>query len=165
MAYSKTKRVSKYAAIAWLCLLAIVRHRASRQPAVGQRPAGGRDAHLHDDPALHLGVDRLGHRRSLDLGTSGRLAPPFTGLNASTGEITVKSGANIDYESSDKSYSITISVTDGEDASGEAESPPTTDATTSVRIEVINIDDPGRLRLRQQSRVQKGLRPDREASP
>ena len=64
-------------------------------------------------------------------------------MNASTGEITVKSGANIDYESSDKSYSITISVTDGEDASGEAESPPTTDATTSVRIEVINIDDPG----------------------
>ena len=40
--------------------------------------AGGRDAHLHDDPALHLGVDRLGHRRSLDLGTSGRLAPPST---------------------------------------------------------------------------------------
>ena len=68
-------------------------------------------------------------------------------LNASTGEITVKSGANIDYESSDKSYSITVSVTDGEDASGEAESPPTSDATTSVRIEVINIDDPGTVTL------------------
>ena len=64
-----------------------------------------------------------------------------------TGEITVKSGANIDYESSDKSYSITVSVTDGEDASGAAESPPTSDATTSVRIEVINIDDPGTVTL------------------
>ena len=52
-------------------------------------------------------------------------------LNASTGEITVKSGANIDYESSVKSYSVTVSVTDGEDASGEAESPPTIDATVS----------------------------------
>ena len=68
-------------------------------------------------------------------------------LNASTGEITVKSGANIDYESSVKSYSVTVSVTDGEDASGEAESPPTIDATVSVRIEVINIDDPGIITL------------------
>ena len=68
-------------------------------------------------------------------------------LNASTGEITVKSGASIDYESSDKSYSITVSVTDGEDASGDAESPPTTDATTSVSIEVIDIDEPGIVTL------------------
>ena len=68
-------------------------------------------------------------------------------LNASTGEITVKSGATIDYESSDKSYSITVSVTDGEDASGDAESSPTTDATTSVSIEVINLNEPGTVTL------------------
>ena len=87
---------------------------------------------------------------SLTYSVSGTGAAKFNNvfnLNASTGEITVKSGANIDYESSDKSYSITVSVTDGEDASGEAESPPTSDATTSVRIEVINIDDPGTVTL------------------
>ncbi len=87
---------------------------------------------------------------SLTYSVSGAGAAKFNSvfnLNASTGEITVKSGANIDYESSDKSYSITVSVTDGEDASGAAESPPTTDATTSVRIEVINIDDPGTVTL------------------
>ena len=64
-------------------------------------------------------------------------------LDASTGEITVKSSSEIDYESSQVSYSITVSVTDGEDASGVAESQPTTDATTSVRINVIDIDEPG----------------------
>ena len=87
---------------------------------------------------------------SLTYSVSGAGAAKFNNvfnLNASTGEITVRSGADIDYESSDKSYSITVSVTDGEDASGEAESPPTTDATTSVRIEVINIDDPGTVTL------------------
>ena len=87
---------------------------------------------------------------SLTYSVSGAGAAKFNNvfnLNASTGEITVKSGANIDYESSDKSYSITVNVTDGEDASGAAESPPTTDATTSVRIEVINIDDPGTVTL------------------
>ncbi len=68
-------------------------------------------------------------------------------LNASTGEITVKSGANIDYESSVKSYSVTVSVTDGEDASGEAESPPTIDATVSVTINVNNVDEPGIVTL------------------
>ncbi len=64
-------------------------------------------------------------------------------LNASTGEITVKSGVSIDYESSDKSYSITVSVTDGEDASGVAETEATIDDTTSVRIDMIDIDEPG----------------------
>ena len=87
---------------------------------------------------------------SITYSVSGAGAAKFNNVfnfNASTGEITVKSGANIDYESSDKSYSVTVSVTDGEDASGEAESPPTTDATTSVRIEVIDVDDPGNITL------------------
>ena len=87
---------------------------------------------------------------SLTYSVSGTDAAKFNNvfnLNATTGEITVKSGANIDYESSDKSYSITVSVTDGEDATGAAESPATTDATTSVRIEVINIDEPGTVTL------------------
>ena len=69
-------------------------------------------------------------------------------FDASTGEITVKSGALIDYES-DSSYSITVSATDGEDASGAAESEATTDATVSVRIRVANLDEPGTVTLSQ----------------
>ena len=87
---------------------------------------------------------------SLTYSVSGTGAAEFNNVfnfDTATGEITVKSGANIDYESSHKSYSVTVSVTDGEDASGAAESPPTSDATTSVRIEVINIDDPGIITL------------------
>ena len=78
-------------------------------------------------------------------------------LDASTGEITVKSGASIDYES-DSSYSITVSATDGEDASGAAESEATTDATVSVRIRVTNLDEPGTVTLSQAtSRVGSAL--------
>ena len=87
---------------------------------------------------------------SMTYSVSGTDAAKFNNVfnfNTSTGEITVKSGANIDYESSDKSYSITVSVTDGEDATGATESPATTDATASVSIEVINIDEPGTVTL------------------
>ena len=87
---------------------------------------------------------------SMTYSVSGTDAAKFNNVfnfNTSTGEITVKSGATLDYESSDKSYSITVSVTDGEDATGAAESPATTDATASVSIEVINIDEPGIVTL------------------
>ena len=87
---------------------------------------------------------------SMTYSVSGTGAAKFNNvfnLNASSGAISVRPGADINYESSDKSYSITVSVGDGEDASGAAESPPTTDATTSVSIEVINIDDPGTVTL------------------
>ena len=87
---------------------------------------------------------------SMTYSVSGTDAAKFNNvfnLNASTGEITVKSGANIDYESSDKSYSVTVSVTDGEDASGAAETEPTLDATVSVRIDVIDVDEPGIVTL------------------
>ncbi len=87
---------------------------------------------------------------SMTYSVSGTDAAKFNNVfnfNTSSGEITVKSGATLDYESSDKSYSITVSVTDGEDATGATESPATTDATTSVSIEVINIDEPGTVTL------------------
>ena len=86
---------------------------------------------------------------SLTYSVRGTDAAAFGGtfaLSASTGEITVKCGTSIDYES-DRSYSITVSVTDGEDATGAAETEPTSDATVSVRIEVINLDDPGTIRM------------------
>ena len=116
--------------------------------------AGSFDFSVDENSAEHtiVGVAAAGDADgdSITYSVSGADAAKFNNvfkLNTSTGEITVKSGANIDYESSDKSYSITVSVTDGEDASGAAESPPTTDATTSVSIEVINIDDPGTVTL------------------
>ena len=116
--------------------------------------AGSFDFSVDENSAEHtiVGVAAAGDADgdSMTYSVSGADAAKFNNVfnfNASTGEITVKSDANIDYESSDKSYSVTVSVTDGEDASGEAESPPTTDATTSVSIEVIDVDDPGIITL------------------
>ena len=108
------------------------------------------DENAPEDTVVSVAAAGDADSDSMTYSVSGTGASKFNNvfnLNANTGEITVKSGADIDYESPDKSYSITVSVTDGEDASGEAESPPTTDATTSVRIEVINIDDPGTITL------------------
>ena len=64
-------------------------------------------------------------------------------LNTGTGEITVKPGASIDYESGKHSYWVDVMVTDGEDDSGVAQSPPTTDATVPVIIEIINVNETG----------------------
>ena len=87
---------------------------------------------------------------SLTYSVSGTGAAKFNNVfdfDTATGEITVKPGASIDYESSDKSYSVTVSVTDGEDASGNAETDPTIDATSSVRINVIDVNEPGFITL------------------
>ena len=116
--------------------------------------AGSFDFSVDENSAEHtiVGVAAAGDADgdSMTYSVSGTDAAKFNNvfnLNASSGEISVRPGADINYESSDKSYSITVSVSDGEDASGAAESPPTSDATTSVRIEVINIDDPGTVTL------------------
>ena len=69
-------------------------------------------------------------------------------LNTSTGEITVKTGASINYESAERtSYRVNIMVTDGEDDSGATQSQPTTDATATVVIRIVNIDEPGTVTL------------------
>ena len=69
-------------------------------------------------------------------------------LNTSTGEITVKPGVSIDYESAERtSYRVNIMVTDGEDDSGATQSQPTTDATATVVIEIVNVDEPGIVTL------------------
>ena len=116
--------------------------------------AGSFDFSVDENSAEHtiVGVAAAGDADgdSLTYSVSGTDAAKFNNvfnLNGTTGEITVKSGAHIDYESSDKSYSVTVSVTDGEDASGDAESPPTIDATTSVTINVNNVDEPGFVTL------------------
>ena len=108
------------------------------------------DENAPEDTVVDIAAAGDADGDSLTYSVSGTGAAKFNNvfnLNARTGEITVKSGASIDYESSDKSYSVTVSVTDGEDATGAAESPPTIDATTSVSIEVINIDEPGTATL------------------
>ena len=59
-------------------------------------------------------------------------------LHAHKGEILVKAGASIDYERGKRSYWLTVTVTDAEDAS---------EATIPMSITVINLDDPGTIRL------------------
>ena len=69
-------------------------------------------------------------------------------LNTSTGEITVKTGASINYESAEPtSYRVNVMATDGEDDSGATQSQPTTDATATVVIEIVNVDEPGIVTL------------------
>ena len=67
-------------------------------------------------------------------------------LNASTGVITVKPGASVSYERKE-SYSVNIMVTDGKDDSGATQIQPTADATVSVFIPIVNIDEPGTVTL------------------
>ena len=65
-------------------------------------------------------------------------------LNTGSGQIRVKSGATIDFESR-SSYAVTIGVTDSKDAFGNASS--ATDDTISVTINVTNRDEAGTLAL------------------
>ena len=67
-------------------------------------------------------------------------------LDAATGEITVRTGATLDYETT-TSYAVTISVTDSKDAVGDAETTATADDTVEVTIKVTNVDDPGAVSL------------------
>ena len=67
-------------------------------------------------------------------------------LDTSTGAITVKSGATLDYEAK-SSYAVTLSVTDGEDVSGNAETLATTDDTVAVTINLTNVEETGSVSL------------------
>ena len=60
--------------------------------------------------------------------------------------IRVKTGAIVDYESK-ASYSITLNVTDGEDASGNPETPATIDDTVAVTINVTDLEEDGVVAL------------------
>ena len=68
-------------------------------------------------------------------------------LNTGAGEVAVKPDASIDYESGEQSYRVNVMVTDGEDDSGATQTVPTTDATVSVIIRIVNIDEPGTVTL------------------
>ncbi len=58
------------------------------------------------------------------------------GIEASTGQITVAEGAVLDYESGNTLYNVKVEASDGELAD-----------TASVRIQVTNADDPGKIAL------------------
>ena len=80
------------------------------------------------------------HRDSLTYSVGGTDVAKFNkvfDLNASTGEITVKSGASPNYEAYN-SYSLTVTVTDTEDSS---------EATVPMNITVRNVDEPGIVTL------------------
>ena len=80
------------------------------------------------------------HRTPLTYSVGGTDAAAFNevfALDTNKGEIAVKSGASVDYESK-RSYSLTVTVTDAEDSS---------EATIPMSITVLNVDDPGTIRL------------------
>ena len=69
-------------------------------------------------------------------------------LDASTGRFSIKSGVHIDYEGMSKTtFKVTMSVSDGEDASGEAETEPTVDDSTPLTVVITNANDPGVVTL------------------
>ena len=80
------------------------------------------------------------HRAGLTYSVGGTDASAFNEvfrLETNKGEIAVKLGASIDYESK-RSYSLTATVADAVDS---------TEVTIPMRITVLNVDDPGTIRL------------------
>ena len=85
-------------------------------------------------------------------------------LNTSTGAITIKEGVSINFEEvvgygspiAFHNYHLTVSVTDGKDDSGVAESAPTPDDTAPLTFRVNNVDEPPRVTFRRT--VRQGFR-------
>ena len=75
---------------------------------------------------------------------SGTDAASFT-INASTGQLQTKDGVTYDYETPKKSYRVTVSVRDSKNDDGEADM--ATDATITVTITVVNVDEAGTVTL------------------
>ena len=62
-------------------------------------------------------------------------------IDAGTGQIEVKAGAVLDYETT-QSYAVTVGVADGKDEDGDAETTPAVDAIIAVTIDVTDVDEP-----------------------
>ena len=65
-------------------------------------------------------------------------------LDSTTGQITVGLGAKLDYEAR-SSYVLTLQASDRKDGAGRPDTG--IDATATVTIEVVNVDEPGRIPL------------------
>ena len=65
-------------------------------------------------------------------------------IGANNGEIRVKAGGNFNYELRKAyPYRVVVNVTDGNDSSGNAESPALTDISGAANIKVVNVKEPG----------------------
>ncbi|MYB01603.1 hypothetical protein F4X90_18300, partial [Candidatus Poribacteria bacterium] len=82
-------------------------------------------------------VDR--DRDTLTYSLSGTDVSSFD-IDSASGQITVGSGTSLNYEQKN-SYSVTVEVTDSEDADGNPEATPTIDDTIAVTISVTNVND------------------------
>ena len=79
-------------------------------------------------------------------GTDGTAFDDDFTLDTDSGEIKVKTTGGVDYEDR-TTYTITISVSDGEDASGVTENPAMIDDSITVTINVTNVDEAGTVTL------------------
>ena len=68
------------------------------------------------------------------------------GLDAATGQITVRPGAVIDFETRD-TYTVLYQVTDSEDASGGTESTPAIDDSLTLTVTVTNANEAGAVSI------------------
>ncbi len=75
-------------------------------------------------------------------GASAGFAATFA-VNAQTGAVTLRPGASLDHEGTTPRFTADLSVTDGEDAAGSTETTPTIDDSTTLTIEVTDVDEPG----------------------
>ena len=79
-------------------------------------------------------------------GTDGTAFDNDFTLDTNSGEIKVKTTGGVDYEDR-TTYTITVSVSDGEDASGVTENPAMIDDSITVTINVTNVDEDGVVTL------------------
>ena len=89
------------------------------------------------------------------------------GLDAAAGQITVRPGAVIDFETR-SSYTVLYQVTDSEDAAGSHQDPPEADDTLTLTVTVTDVDEAESLVLSYDDpwvgvSVVAGLDGDREA--
>ncbi len=62
-------------------------------------------------------------------------------IDTGTGQIKVRSGVDLDYEGGTTIYNVTVSVHDGKDDAGDAETTATIDATIDVTINVTDVNE------------------------
>ena len=103
--------------------------------------------------AVDLEEDMLTY--SLDAGTDAAELAAFNAaflLDPDSGEITVKAGAELDFETR-PSYTVTVAVTDSLDGVGDPDPAAAADDTVVVTVTVTNVDDPGTVTLSGSTQV------------
>ncbi len=127
------------------------------RPAFHDYPCNGSSGLYYFEPLENIGDGALvGTVEARDPGSdtltysvSGRDATAFNQaftIGANNGEIRVKADGNFNYERQApyaEPYRVVVSVTDGKDSSGNAETPALTDISGEVTIKVINVKEPG----------------------